>query len=57
MSYFDLLTGVVGVASENVNMPKRSPYLVPLIPALFFATYGIPDGVYWADSSSFSLQV
>jgi len=53
VSYFDLLTGVVGVASENVNMPKRSPYLVPLIPALFFATYGIPDGVYWADSTSF----
>ncbi|MCY0849694.1 hypothetical protein [Sulfuracidifex metallicus] len=53
VSYFDLLTGVVGVVSENFNIPKRSPYLAPLIPALFFAAYGIPNGVYWADSTSF----
>ncbi|BBG25989.1 hypothetical protein [Sulfuracidifex tepidarius] len=53
VSYFDLLTGVIGVASENVRLPKWSPYLLPLVPALMFATYGIPDGVYWADSESF----
>ncbi|BBG24959.1 hypothetical protein IC006_2293 [Sulfuracidifex tepidarius] len=53
VSYFDLLTGVIGVASENVKLPKRSPYLIPIIPALLFAAYGIPGKFYWADSGSF----
>ncbi len=53
ISYFDLLTGVVGVASENVKLPKGLPYLTPIIPAFLFVAYGIPNKLYWADSSSF----
>ena len=60
VSYFDLVMGVIGVASETTvgrRFKAASQYVLLAFPSLVFALLGLPNSLYYLETGSFLFRL
>ena len=60
VSYFDLVVGVIGVASETTvgrRFKAASQYVLLAFPSLVFALLGLPNSLYYLETGSFLFKL